>query len=82
MEVEDDASGSSCHSNPGGFRGGITGENCYYKSSLQKKQGAENQSGSTNGLGDGSQGVYGMFESGDTAKYSHNWDTGGGSGWL
>lgn len=69
------ASGSSCHSDPGGFGGGPTGGNCY-KNSSQQSQGAGSQYGSTPGCG----GNPGMFGRGASGNYSQNKDSGGGGG--
>ena len=66
---------------PGGFGGGLSGGNCYYRQSLQS-QGAGTQTGSTRGLGeaDDRHGDPGTFGSGATGKYRQGCDSGGGGG--
>lgn len=77
------AGGDSCRINPGGFGGGLNGGNCFYFNSLQS-QGADTQTDSTRGLGEGDDrhGDPGVFGSGATGKYSHGRDSGGGGGWF
>ena len=72
------ASGSSTYADQGGYGGGQTGGNCYYRGSIQR-QGAGTQSGSTQGLGE-IQGDPGQFGSGASGKYSQGCDSGGGGG--
>lgn len=72
------------NTNNGGFGGGMTGGNGWYKGSVQS-QGAGTQTGSSPGpKGSGSAGVAGTFGKGADNKYvaRHNTGGGGGGGWY
>ena len=73
------ASGCSHYVDPGGFGGGLSGGNCYFKGSLQS-QGAGTQTDSSPGLGHGDNGDKGTFRSGANGKYKEGCNSGGGGG--
>ena len=75
------ASADSFYISPGGFGGGKTGGNCFYKHQLQS-QGAGTQTGSTCGVGynSQSQGTAGKFGVGASGGYGSGHDSGGGGG--
>lgn len=73
------SSGNRSYTNHGGFGGGLSGGNCYFRSSITD-QGAGTQTGSTGGLGHGPHGDPGRFGHGADGKYSSGRDSGGGGG--
>ena len=73
------ASGSRRRTNCGGFGGGLSGGNCYYKGS-QISEGSGTQTGSTGCTGGYSSGDPGIFGHGANGKYNLSYDSGGGGG--
>lgn len=77
------AGGDCCNTDHGGFGGGLNGGSCCYCGSL-KSQGSGTQTGSSCGLGNGSNGDPGTFGLGATGRYikGHCSGGGGGGGWY